>query len=184
MKKLIVAAVLLFMVGVTVAFAQDTGLELYLNSGVAMPGSQPRGFGTYWWPGVVSGCGIGYRVNSWLTPMIYCDWYSFARNRSLGMPVNVANFTVSADLKATLPINSPVRPYLIGGCGWSQLSFGSSYVTRSMRATGIVGVGVDVKIIEPLSVFVEGDYVVASFKELEFRAVSMCPVKVGLCWKI
>jgi opacity protein-like surface antigen len=176
MKRLIVAVAFLFLAGVAVVHAQGTGLELYLNSGVVFPGSQPQKFVSSWWPGVVGGCGVGYRINSWLTPMIQCDWDSFQCKYST---TNKDYFTASVDLKATLPINSPVRPYLIAGCGWTQLCTYDSTINCT-EPTGIAGFGVDIKVIKSLSVFVEGDYVYATV----LRATSMCPVKAGICCRI
>jgi opacity protein-like surface antigen len=179
MKKLIIVAVLLFLVGVSVAFAKDSGIELYLNGGASIPGTSPSGFVDKFLTGAAAGCGVGYRVNSWLTPMVYCDWYYL---RGIGASQNKLATTPSLDLKATLPINSPVRPYLVVGCGWSQLCEGT-VITNCNTATGIVGLGLDYSVLKSLSIFVEGDYVAISPKWYQYP-VAVAPIKVGICWKI
>jgi len=203
--KVIIISTLLLLASATTAFGQGTnGLELYLNSGISFP-SNPDEFADYWSTGFNFGGGAGYSVDPNLTLVAYFDYndFNFDDERFLedygftGYGISItggeaSSITLSGNLKVTLlPSPEPVRPYLLGGVGWTRISIGDvtiygpggSVTVEGESETAfsvLLGAGIDFTLTEGMDLFIQGGYSIAFTEE---ESTEIFPVKLGIKFK-
>jgi opacity protein-like surface antigen len=176
MKKALLFILVLFAAG---TFAQT---KILINTGLSFPSSGEY-FSDYWSSGLNLGGGVEFPINHQLSVLAYINYNHYTLNTdklrttfsdlsgltSTGGSINGIN--INADLKYYFSDNIQVfRPFVLGGLGYSSLSFSTLVVTSDGNSSNSdlaslsdfsinFGIGAEYAVTPKVSIFMDARYV-------------------------